>query len=72
VVLRSRRQKFDPERFNQPLPHPYAYLPFGFGARSCPGERVALAEIRVFLAVLFSVRSRMPVSVWLRWSNRAR
>lgn len=37
-------EEFRPERFAKPLPHPYAYFPFGGGARECIGRNMAMME----------------------------
>ena len=45
-------EKFDPERFRSPAKdcrHPYQFLPFGLGPRSCIGMRFALMEIKIAL-----------------------
>ena len=45
-------EKFDPERFRSPAKdtrHPYQFMPFGTGPRSCIGMRVALMEIKIVL-----------------------
>ena len=44
--------KFDPERFRSPAKdnrHPYQFMPFGTGPRSCIGMRFALMEIKIAL-----------------------
>ena len=46
--------QFKPERFFEPTHHPYAYLPFGGGPRSCLGQRFALVEMRMCCAKLFT------------------
>ena len=46
-------EKFDPERFRSPAKdtrHPYQFMPFGTGPRSCIGMRFALMEIKIALA----------------------
>jgi len=48
-------QRFDPERFTataaQGRPK-FAFIPFGFGPRSCVGAALAMVEIKLMLAVL--------------------
>ncbi len=45
-------ERFDPDRWTRGEPPPYAYLPFGAGARRCIGEEFALAEVGIVLAAL--------------------
>jgi cytochrome P450 len=53
--------EFRPERFLDRKPDPYAWLPFGGGARRCIGMAFALLEMRVVLATLLPrVRLRLP------------
>ncbi|KVH91533.1 cytochrome P450 [Cynara cardunculus var. scolymus] len=42
-------EKFDPSRFEGAGPAPYTFVPFGGGARMCPGNEYARAEILVFM-----------------------
>jgi cytochrome P450 len=62
--------EFRPERFLGKKPDPYAWLPFGGGARRCIGMAFALFEMRVVLATLLGqVRlstKRPPAGVTLR------
>ncbi|KAM9376748.1 thromboxane-A synthase isoform 2-T3 [Pholidichthys leucotaenia] len=49
-------EKFIPERFTPEAKasrHPFVYLPFGAGPRSCVGMRLAQLEIKMALAQLF-------------------
>jgi cytochrome P450 len=49
----SEPTRFLPERFLEgPRPSPYAYLPFGGGARRCIGMAFSLLELRVVLATV--------------------
>ncbi|KAL0841632.1 hypothetical protein ABMA28_015287 [Loxostege sticticalis] len=55
-------EKFDPERFSDENKHniqPFAYLPFGSGARNCIGSRFALCEVKV---MLYQLLLQMEVS----------
>lgn len=47
-------EQFLPERFakNSPKCHPFAYLPFSGGLRSCIGRNMALVEAKIVLAML--------------------
>jgi cytochrome P450 len=56
----ERPDAFEPERFLDKKPDPYAWLPFGGGARRCIGMAFALLEMRVVLATLFSELSIVP------------
>ncbi|KAK2975295.1 hypothetical protein RJ640_026803, partial [Escallonia rubra] len=48
--------KFNPERFANGVTgackQPHLYMPFGVGPRVCPGQNLALAEIKVVIAVI--------------------
>lgn len=63
IFALSRPAMHDPARFPQPADYrperwwsggfdPRAYLPFGAGARVCPGRALATAEMRLVLAML--------------------
>ena len=53
--------EFLPERFLDKKPDPYAWIPFGGGARRCIGMAFALLEMRVVLATLLPlVQLRLP------------
>jgi cytochrome P450 len=51
---------FQPERFLDKKVDPYAWLPFGGGARRCIGMAFALLEMRVVLATLLSELDLVP------------
>jgi cytochrome P450 len=59
----SNPESFEPERFLEAKPDPYAWLPFGGGARRCLGVAFALYEMKVVLATVLSrvrLRKRDP------------
>src|SRR5262249_58473449 len=45
---------FRPERFENGLPHPKAWLPFGGGVRRCLGSSLAQLEMKVVLRTVLS------------------
>ncbi|KAI8468257.1 MAG: cytochrome P450 [Monoraphidium minutum] len=70
---------FNPERFmpgaceklGLPPRHPQAFLPWGFGVRSCIGQFFALWEAKAFLAVILPrFKLRAPVGYVAKPSNK--
>ncbi len=58
--------RFDPDRWLGPEPPPFAYVPFGGGARRCIGEDFARNEIAIVLGTLltrfrFALASDAPI-----------
>jgi len=48
-------ESFNPDRFSQEGPiHPYSFIPFGAGPRSCIGMNFAVLETKIVLSVLLS------------------
>ncbi|RIA84907.1 cytochrome P450 [Glomus cerebriforme] len=48
-------EKFDPTRFSSDKIKnikPNTYCPFGFGARICPGERLAMSDIKMVICLI--------------------
>ncbi|OYD96050.1 cytochrome P450 [Nostoc sp. 'Peltigera membranacea cyanobiont' 213] len=52
--LYPQPKQFKPERFLERQYSPYEFLPFGGGARRCPGEALALFEMKLVLATILS------------------
>ncbi|GAB1540318.1 cytochrome P450 [Scytonema sp. NUACC21] len=50
--LYPQSKEFKPERFLERQYSPYEFLPFGGGARRCPGEALALFEMKLVLATI--------------------
>ncbi|GAA6620727.1 cytochrome P450 [Scytonema sp. NUACC26] len=50
--LYPQPKQFRPERFLEKEYSPYEFLPFGGGARRCPGEILALFEMKLVLATI--------------------
>jgi cytochrome P450 len=50
--LYPQPERFLPQRWLGLQPSPYEYLPFGAGARMCPGAAFALLEAKLILAML--------------------
>lgn len=49
IPERWLKSNTDPQCPHAKDSHPFAYLPFGFGARMCPGKRFAYLEIEVLV-----------------------
>jgi cytochrome P450 len=47
-------ERFDPDRWLTANPPPFAYVPFGGGARRCIGEEFAMREASIVLRALMS------------------
>ncbi|MCC5635063.1 cytochrome P450 [Nostoc sp. CHAB 5844] len=52
--LYPQPQQFQPERFLEKQYSPYEFMPFGGGARRCPGEALAFFEMKLVLATILS------------------
>ncbi|MEH2023704.1 cytochrome P450 [Nostoc sp.] len=52
--LYPQPKQFRPERFLEKEYSPYEFLPFGGGVRRCPGELLALFEMKLVLATILS------------------
>ncbi|MBR8839546.1 MAG: cytochrome P450 [Stigonema ocellatum SAG 48.90 = DSM 106950] len=52
--LYPQPKQFQPERFLERQYSPYEFLPFGGGARRCPGEALALFEMKLILGTILS------------------
>mmetsp|Transcript_26436 Transcript_26436/g.43295 ORF Transcript_26436/g.43295 Transcript_26436/m.43295 type:complete len:506 (+) Transcript_26436:91-1608(+) len=52
---------FDPSRHSNPEIHPFSLLPFSFGSRACPGQRISLNETYCVLAHLIQRYRIVPV-----------
>jgi len=64
-------ERFDPTRFLDTRISPYAYLPFGGGARRCIGMAFALYEMQIVLAtILARFRVRAAPGVTIRSQRR--
>lgn len=44
--------RFRPSRWENLNPGPYEYLPFGIGARVCPGNALAIMQMKILLAMM--------------------
>jgi len=63
-ALYPQPESFDPDRWLRDAPPPFAFVPFGGGARRCIGEEFALHEAAIVLATL--ARCLRFVRAWER------
>ncbi|XP_034698665.1 cytochrome P450 714C2-like [Vitis riparia] len=54
----SDAEKFNPERFANGISgackSPNAYIPFGVGTRMCPGQNLAITEMKILFTIILS------------------
>lgn len=54
----SDANEFNPARFSNGVSaaarHPFAFIPFGLGARTCVGQNLALLQTKLTLAIMLS------------------
>lgn len=66
----SEPDRFEPGRFAAPVPHPYAWAPFGGGVHLCLGLHLADAQMRLVLGELARrCRWSLPQGVQPRWRH---
>jgi enediyne biosynthesis protein E7 len=58
----DRPDDFYPERFLEKLKHPFAFIPFGAGGKSCVGERLAYLEATIILKLICEKYRIIPTS----------
>jgi cytochrome P450 len=68
-ALFDHPHEFRPERFLKPPPTRSTWLPWGGGRKTCPGQHLALLEMRTVLRAALSERRILPAS---RTIERAR
>lgn len=83
----EKPEEFMPERWTEEFEHkkhPFQYLPFGAGERTCLGKQMATIEIRTIIAMLsqhftfellkpVELQTRIttgPKELWMRIRNR--
>jgi cytochrome P450 len=54
--------EFRPERFLTKLKHPFAFIPFGAGGKSCVGERLAYLEATTILKMICQKYQILPMA----------